>query len=211
MKLARDALPLVAVLVLVTAALGLFLHVAAAVPTALFLLFTLWFFRDPERSPPEDAHALISPADGRIIKAGPDKISVFMNVFNVHVCRSPVSGVVQRVDHEPGKFLAAYRDEASDHNERLRIELDDGTRRSSFTLIAGLIARRIVCSVAPGERLAAGQRIGLIRFGSRVDLELPADGEVAVGIGQRVVAGETVLARVPAPASDVPLPAPSRR
>lgn len=199
MKLARGALPIAALLLAVTTGLGLFVHAAAAVPAALFLIFTLWFFRDPDRTPPEDPNALLSPADGRIIKAGPETVSVFMNVFDVHVCRSPMSGVVRSVDHRPGRFVAAYRDEASDHNERLHIELADGSRKVRFTLIAGLVARRIVCSVAPGDRLEAGQRIGLIRFGSRVDLELPSAGRVEVRVDERVLAGETVLARLPAP------------
>jgi phosphatidylserine decarboxylase len=200
MKIDRDALPWSAVLGLVAAGLGLFVHWLAAVPPLLLLLFTLWFLRDPERTPPDDPRALLSPADGRIIKAGPDVVSIFMNVFDVHICRAPLSGLVERVERRPGRFLAAYRDEASEHNERLTIHLADGKRRLRFTLVAGLIARRIVCRVKPGDRLAAGQRVGLIRFGSRVDLELPAGGEVSVRLGRKVVAGETVLARLPADA-----------
>jgi phosphatidylserine decarboxylase len=202
MRIARDALPSASLLGVASVVLALLIHPVAALPPALLLALTLWFFRDPERHPPDDPAALLSPADGRVVKAGPDAISVFMNIFNVHVCRSPAGGVVGRVEHTPGRFLAAYRDEATEHNERLSIELVDEEIRLRFTLVAGLVARRIVCSVKPGDRLRAGQRIGLIRFGSRVDLELPRGGEIAVSLNQRVVAGETVLARIPGPAFD---------
>jgi len=166
-----------------------------ALPGLLALAFTLWFFRDPERRTPEGAALVISPADGRIIKAGPARISVFMNVFNVHVCRAPVAGEVESADHHDGKFMAAWDDHASEHNERVAIALRDGSVRILFTLVAGLVARRIVCKVKAGQRVAAGERIGLIQFGSRVDVDLPEGSEVAVAIGDRVTAGETVIAR----------------
>lgn len=200
MKIAREALLPAAILAIVAIALGLLVHLLAAIPPVVLLLFVLWFFRDPERDPPDDPRCLLSPADGRVVKAGPDSISVFMNLFDVHVCRSPIASRVERVEHRRGRFLAAYRDEASEHNERLCIELVDGVRRLRLTLVAGLVARRIVCSLASGDRVEAGQRIGLIRFGSRVDLELPSDGKIAVKLNQKVVAGETVVARLPAAA-----------
>jgi phosphatidylserine decarboxylase len=196
MKIAPEALPFVAVLGVSMLALGALTHVAFAAPLAALLLFTLWFFRDPERHTPEDPHAVISPADGKIIRADKDEISVFMNVFDVHVCRSPIAAEVAAVDHRSGRFLAAYKDAASDHNERVSIELRDGQRKLTFTLVAGLIARRIVCRVTPGQLLRAGERIGLIRFGSRVDVVLPPGSTPQVRSGQRVVAGVTVLARV---------------
>lgn len=196
MKIAREALAPAAVTVALGVGLGLLVHPLAAILPALFLIFTLWFFRDPQRRPPPDPHALLSPADGRVIKAGPNGVSIFMNVFNVHVCRSPCSGVVERAEHIDGRFLAAFRDEAPRCNERLVVCLARDDLRVRFTLIAGLIARRIVSYVGEGDRLGAGQRMGMIRFGSRVDLELPAGSTVAVSLNQRVVAGETVLARL---------------
>ena len=167
----------------------------ASIPFVLFLGFTLWFFRDPERTTPADPLALRSPADGRIIKDGPARVSVFMSPLNVHVCRAPAAGTVVAVRHERGRFLAAFKDEASEHNERATITLATDRGPVAFTLVAGLIARRIVVRVREGQALRAGERIGLIRFGSRVDLDLPAGAESAVKLGDRVVAGETVLAR----------------
>ena len=162
----------------------------------VLLTFTLNFFRDPERHAPENADALISPADGRIIRADSARVSIFMNVFNVHVCRSPVTGRVTSVEHEPGRFLAAMKAEASEQNERTTIVVQPPTGDPvRFVLVAGLIARRIVCRVAAGQALRAGERAGIIRFGSRVDLDLPAGTAPAVGVGDRVVAGETVVAR----------------
>jgi len=197
MRIDSEAVPLATLLGLLAVVIGWVLKPWAAIPFVLFLLFTLWFFRDPGRETPGDPDALIAPADGRIIRAGPDGISIFMNVFNVHVCRAPRAGRILAVEHSPGRFLAAYRDDAPNHNERTTIVVADGEREQRFTLIAGLIARRIVCRVAPGDRLQTGQRIGLIRFGSRVDVELGGDCRVAVEVGDRVVAGETILARVP--------------
>ncbi len=196
MSIARESLPFALPLAAATVLAGWLSHPALAAIPFLLLLFTLWFFRDPERSVPEDPRILVSPADGRIIRTGPDRISIFMNVFNVHVCRSPMAGQVGDVTHVDGRFLAAFKDEASEHNERTTIELAGDGMSLRFTLIAGLIARRIVSKVREGQRLSAGQRVGLIRFGSRVDVEVPSDGEVTVELGQKVVAGETVIVRL---------------
>ena len=182
---------------------------------------TAWvalFFRDPERTTPAGEGLIISPADGMVSMVaevavprqldGPDglgdalvtRVSVFMNVFDVHINRTPVAGTVSRVVYVPGKFLNADLDKASDDNERqyFIVEAADGTR-VGFTQIAGLVARRIMRFVAPGDRVVAGQRVGLIRFGSRVDVYLPAGYGVQVLPGQRCVAGETVLARLGVP------------
>ena len=167
----------------------------ASIPFALFLLFTLWFFRDPDRTTPTDPLVVTSPADGRVIRDGPSRISVFMSPLNVHVCRAPVAGRVVSVRHERGRFLAAFKDEASEQNERATIVLATERGELAFTLVAGLIARRIVVRVGEGQAVAAGERIGLIRFGSRVDLEVPPGAAPAVRIGERVAAGESVLAR----------------
>ena len=195
MKIAPQAYPYAAALGLLTLALAVLWHPAAGAPPLLLLLFTLWFFRDPERDVPRDAGAVISPADGRVIQAGPRRISIFMNVFNVHICRAPTAGRVDSVEHRPGSFGAAFRDEASEHNERTAVELAYEDRRIVFTLVAGLVARRIVCRLEAGQHVEAGQRIGLIQFGSRVDVDLPPGASIEVGLRDRVVGGETVIAR----------------
>ncbi len=195
MRLDRAGWPFVLGLCAFTLAVFWFVPPLASVGVVL-LAFTLNFFRDPERHTPESSDALVSPADGRIIRADSARVSIFMNVFNVHVCRSPIAGRVTSVTHEPGRFLAAMKPEASEQNERTRIVVQPQTGAPvGFVLVAGLIARRIVCRVASGRELLAGDRVGIIRFGSRVDLDLPPGTLPAVGVGDRVVAGETVVAR----------------
>ncbi|MCP4669865.1 MAG: phosphatidylserine decarboxylase family protein [Desulfobacula sp.] len=167
--------------------------------------FVCWFFRDPDRDIPQDAKSLISPADGKVIVieklkkceylSDPCvKVSIFMNVFNVHVNRAPFDGVVQKVLYNPGKFMNASFDKASIHNERnaLIIKTDSGTD-FAVVQIAGLIARRIVNCVKQGEKLKKGDRYGMIRFGSRLDLYLPLDFDVAVNIGEKTQAGSTII------------------
>ncbi len=195
MKLAREAWPILG-LALAVAALAAWWWGpwGAALPLA-FALFAAWFFRDPERVAPGEPGALIAPADGKIIQAGPSTISIFMNVFDVHVCRAPAAGRVSAVEHQPGRFVSAFKEAAPEVNERARISLARADGPLSFTLIAGLVARRIVCKVRPGQELAAGERVGLIQFGSRVDVAVPEGLEVAVRVGARVRAGETVIAR----------------
>jgi phosphatidylserine decarboxylase len=187
-------------------------------PLLLLSLGVFAFFRDPERVVPQGDNLIVSPADGlvsliaqvpppRELQA-PDnsgapglgsepvtRISIFMSVFDVHINRAPVGGTVRRVVYIPGKFMNADLDKASEDNERqhVLIERPDG-RPLGFTQIAGLVARRIVPFVKPGDIVAAGQRIGLIRFGSRVDVYLPAGTDAKVLLGQKVIAGETILA-----------------
>ncbi|WP_010216835.1 phosphatidylserine decarboxylase [Sphingomonas sp. PAMC 26621] len=179
---------------------------------------TLWvalFFRDPVRVTPSGDGLIVSPADGLVSRiervpvprelAGPNglgeapliRVSVFMSVFDVHINRTPIAGTIKQVVYISGKFVNAELDKASEDNERqhLVVEGRDG-RRIGFTQIAGLLARRIVPFVKPGDMVAAGQRIGLIRFGSRVDVYLPDDCACQVVLGQRSVAGETILGRV---------------
>ncbi len=171
--------------------------------------FCLWFFRDPERHLPAGEGVVVAPADGRVIavaRVGPGeycqepayKVSIFMNVFDVHVNRSPVAGRVTGCCHRPGRFYSADTERGELENERnvVTIETADG-RRVTVIQVAGLIARRIVCWAEPGDRLAAGERFGLIRFGSRVDCYLPLETELAVAVGQKVRAGETLLGRLP--------------
>ncbi len=202
MRIARESLPFVLTLLGVALVGGVLLHPLVALASLPLLVFVLWFFRDPERSTPGEPGLVVSPADGRVIQAGPESISVFMNVFNVHVCRAPTAGTVEAVDRRRGRFLAAFKDLASEENERVSIVIGSGDAGLRCTLIAGLIARRIVCKVEPGQPLERGQRVGLIQFGSRVDVALPGSAEVAVSVGQRVVAGETIIARLPLLVSD---------
>ena len=183
--------------------------IAAAVPGLLLTAFMAWFFRDPERTPPSAPGAVISPADGKIVFSGDcpagiytaapgKKVSVFMSVFDVHVNRAPVSGRVAAVRYNRGKFLAANVDKASLENEQngVVVETAEG-RKVTYVQIAGLIARRIVCDVGEGDEVVRGQRVGLIRFGSRVDVYLPADAALSVRAGDRVRAGESVLGVLP--------------
>jgi phosphatidylserine decarboxylase len=163
------------------------------------------FFRDPERYPERTEGVIISAADGKVTNVSectlPDdretvyhRVSVFMSPLNVHVNRAPVAGQVALVEHTPGDFLAAYRDDASDHNERNLIVFRDALgRRHAIMQIAGYLARRIVCRVHPQDKIEIGQRIGLIMFGSRVDHFIPPNYRVSVAVGERVLAGETVI------------------
>lgn len=194
MRIAREGWPF-AVPLLVATPFGAWAHPLAGAGLGLLAGYVIWFFRDPERRTPADPAGLISPADGKVLRIAPQRISIFLNIFDVHVCRTPMGGTIRRLVHHPGRFLAAWRDEASEQNERVVIDLETAHGTVRCTLVAGLVARRIVCKVREGQALAAGERVGLIRFGSRVDLELPADFECVVAIGQRVRAGETLLAR----------------
>ena len=176
----------------------------------LFLLilttFVLMFFRDPERFIPDEEGAVVSPADGKVIVSEivtddrfADtpvwKISIFMNVFNVHVNRNPASGKVEKVKYVPGQFISADNAKAHLKNEYCAVTMiTDSGHTLTYVQIAGLIARRIVCWIVPGEIINRGERFGLIRFGSRLDVYLPADSEIRVNVGQKVRAGETVLA-----------------
>ena len=174
-------------------------HVATVV-VGILLILTVNFFRDPDRIVPDDPCAFIAPADGKVIRCesveGIHHVDIFMNVFNVHVNRAPMAGRVTHMHYFPGAFLNASFEKASEQNERNSFTLlgDDKTM-IVFTQIAGLIARRIVSYVAVGDQVKAGQRIGMIRFGSRVDCRIPEDYEVAVAVGDKVKAGESVLAR----------------
>ena len=177
-----------------------------AILSLIFCIFSVYFFRDPERVVPEEAAIAVSPADGRVVQINVRKnplldeeqqcISIFMSVFNVHVNRVPVDCEVVQMRYFPGKFLNASLDKASEDNERCAwlLKESDGTLWC-MVQIAGLIARRIVCRSGTGDKLKRGQRCGLIRFGSRVDVYLPKDYKAAVHIGETVVAGQTVLAR----------------
>ena len=187
---------------------GVFAFLGARGVSLFFLavtLFVLWFFRNPERVPPADEKAIISPADGRVIRIEEveedemlqervRKVSVFMNVFNVHVNRAPCSGTVTEIAYREGKFFSANLDKASVFNERnsVLIERADGTRILTIQ-IAGMIARRIVCWVQKGINVATGERFGMIRFGSRLEVCMPLGATISVKLGDKVRAGETTI------------------
>ena len=166
--------------------------------------FIAFFFRDPTRVPPSDPNLLVSPADGTVVDAGPapsdpsrKQIGIFLSILNVHINRSPLSASVASIRYTPGSFFAAYREEAATQNERNELELLDGGFRVTVRQIAGVIARRIVCTVAENDRLERGQRFGLIQFGSRTEVVLPWETEILVRVGDRVRGGETPIARRP--------------
>lgn len=176
---------------------------------ALFFLavtfFVCFFFRDPERVIPEDEKAVVSPADGKVVEVSivqetdfvPEKmlkISIFMSIFNVHVNRTPDNGTVTDVVYYPGKFFSANLDKASRDNERNAVSLEIGRGRKLIVVqVAGLIARRIICKIRKGDRLSRGERFGMICFGSRLDVYLPPDTAPAVSVGDKVLAGTSVL------------------
>ncbi|MET0554034.1 MAG: phosphatidylserine decarboxylase family protein [Vicinamibacteria bacterium] len=168
-------------------------------------LFTAFFFRDPERVVPTDPRLVLSPADGKVILVvpapadhafgpGTTQVSIFLSVFDVHINRSPIAGTVTRAKYHPGKFLPAWDDKASLQNEQNAVTVENGADRIEFKQIAGLIARRIVFKKREGDAVGAGERVGLIKFGSRVDVFLPAGVKIRVAKGDRVTGGETVLA-----------------
>jgi phosphatidylserine decarboxylase len=202
--IAREGWPFLAISTILAIA-ATFWCAAWSIPLWIIALFVLQFFRDPPREIPQDAGAVLSPADGRIVavervndpyvQRDAFKVSVFMNVFNVHSNRSPVDGTVQQVWYFPGKFVNADLDKASTDNERNAVWLKtaDGTDITSVQ-VAGLIARRILCYAKAGDALTRGQRYGFIRFGSRVDVYLPPDASVKVSIGDKVSATTTILA-----------------
>ena len=187
-----------------------FVSTAISIIGYLLTIFTLWFFRDPERNTPYDSNSIISSADGKVclidesyppkeISMSQEKmkrICVFMNVFNVHINRSPVSGTVKAIVYKEGQFLNASLDKASEKNERSSLVISSSNNGPEIVVvqIAGLIARRILGFVSSNDNLAQGERFGLIRFGSRVDIYMPLDAVTKCSVGDKVVAGESVLA-----------------
>ena len=166
--------------------------------------FLTYFFRDPDRNVPQDPGLVVSPADGRVMIAGPTdhrwappgdwkQVTIFLSPMDVHMNRIPVDGRVTRIAYKPGKFLPAY-DEASNDNEMNEIWMDHNGQTVVVRQVVGILARRIVCRVEEGQQLARGERIGLMKFGSRMDVFLPTEAELRVQVGQQVVGGETVLA-----------------
>jgi phosphatidylserine decarboxylase len=176
-----------------------------AVPLLLLAAFFLWFFRDPERPIPTQPGAIVSPGDGKVTDVSRVntngttlcRISIFLNVFDVHVNRSPIAGVIREVRYEHGKFLNAMSANSAEENEQNIVSVQGEGRTVIFKQIAGLIARRIVFNFKVGDRVDRGQRVGLIKFGSRVDVLFDCDATVRVKVGDRVKGGETVLALLP--------------
>jgi phosphatidylserine decarboxylase len=205
--IAREGWPFLAASVAAAALVGWLAGGWWSAPVWLWVLFVLQFFRDPAREIPGNARTVVAPADGRIVavekaedpylKRAATKVSVFMNVFNVHSNRAPVDGEVKQAWYDAGSFLNAELDKASVENERNALWLrSDAGPDVTCVQIAGLIARRILCYVKAGDRLKRGDRFGFIRFGSRVDLYLPPESRVRVELGQRVHAGSTIVAEL---------------
>ena len=201
--LAREGWPFILCSVCLSVILSFVLGLWS-LPFWLITVFVVQFFRDPARTIPQQANAVLSPADGRIVvversqdpqlKRDAIKVSVFMNVFNVHVNRAPYEGTIEKISYHPGKFVSANLDKASTENERNEVLIRTEDGRAIWTVqIAGLIARRIVCWIREGETLAKGERFGMIRFGSRVEVFLPADSRVVVRLNDKVRAGQTPL------------------
>ena len=195
----------------VVALLGLMFWVVLAWAGLVFTLFCLYFFRDPDRVEPPRTDVFLAPADGLVVgieAAVPPaelglgsialtRVAIFLSVLDVHVNRAPISAVVERIVYHPGRFFSAAEHKASDENERNSILLRlTGGQEVVVVQIAGLIARRILCNVTQGQALVAGERIGIIRFGSRTDLYLPAGCLPLVSVGQRMIGGETVIAQL---------------
>ncbi|HEX4154626.1 MAG TPA: phosphatidylserine decarboxylase family protein [Acidobacteriaceae bacterium] len=204
----RDGLFYGLALVVVAAIVWFATHILALTIIPLIVAaFFLWFFRDPNRRIPDGEGIIVSPADGKVEEAdwiettagSRVRVAIFLNVFDVHVNRVPCEGVVTLLEYREGQFLNALKPESAVHNEQTLVTIDAGAYSVSFKQIAGLLARRIVCMLEAGQRVERGQRMGMIKFGSRVDVLLPAAVELRVKAGDRVKGGSSVLGVVPAP------------
>lgn len=206
MRIAKESMPYLVV--------GLTVALAAAVLGFPFLsggafalsAFIAYFFRDPQREVPSDPDAVVSPGDGRVVEvcrdeAGGTRIAIFLSLLDVHINRAPAAGTIRRLDYRHGRFLPANHGKAGIENERNELTLETEHGEIRLAQIAGVIARRIVCWKQVGDRVAAGERIGLIQFGSRLEVVLPPGAAPAVGVGARVQGGSSILARIPAAAA----------
>ena len=202
----KDAIPYLVVCVALAIAAYLLMPLASAIPLALLVLI-VFFFRDPERKSPHLPSTLISPADGRIIEIDEvfeerflhdvsQKVSIFMSLLDVHMVRSPVYGKVGYLSYKKGRFLPAFHKRASYENERKFVGIYNSHTKILMTEVAGMIARRIVCYLKEGDTLVQSQRVGLIKFGSRVDIYVPMSVEITVRKGQRVKGGGTIIGRL---------------
>jgi len=207
MRLDRSGAPFIFGALAPAVAFAMARRPTAAVPLAVLAAFFAYFFRDPERSVPADPRLVLAPADGRVLVAGLAaqaeapagewrQVSIFLSPLDVHVNRTPVAGEVTRVDYRPGRFLPAYDPAAATQNERTEIWLDHDGQTVVCRQLVGVLARRIVCRVQPGDRLEAGERIGLMKFGSRMDVFMPRTATLRVAHGDRVRGGETPIAEL---------------
>src|SRR5689334_3844504 len=212
----RDGIYYALGMAVVAAAIGWLTHslILACIPLLLAAFF-LWFFRDPERTIPSGASLVVSPADGKVTDVSSTqlngvpctRISIFLNVFDVHVNRSPVSGVIKSAVYKKGQFGNAMSESSAANNEQNIVTMEGEGMTVVFKQIAGVLARRIVFNHKPGETLVRGQRVGLIKFGSRTDVIFPQPAEIRVKPGDRVAGGSTILARVAVPQKTAPAPA----
>lgn len=192
---------------LIALVVGLWLGRTWSVPFLILAAFFLFFFRDPDRTPPGEPHIVVSPADARVMAVGafsgkgapPGEwqwISMFLSPLDVHVNRTPVAGTVTRVEYHPGRFLPAYKPEAGELNEWTEVWFDTPGGPVVVRQIVGILARRIVCRLTTGEKVGAGQRFGIMKFGSRIDMFLPRTAAILTNVGEKVVGGETVIAKL---------------
>lgn len=206
MKIDRAGYPFIAGALLPAAALALARRPVLAASFGALGGFFAYFFRDPDRAVPSTPDVVVAPADGRVMIAGPsdgrwappgdwNQVTIFLSPLDVHINRAPVDGRITRIDYRPGTFLPAY-DQASNDNELNEIWLDHQGTPIVFRQVVGILARRIVCRVSVGDTVERGQRIGLMKFGSRMDVFVPRDARIVVSVGDRVIGGETVLARL---------------
>lgn len=212
MRFDRAGLPFVIAVAGPAVACAAFGWTLPAAGLALLALFVLWFFRDPERRVPIDPSLVVAPADGRVKVAGPSEagvgpagewqqISIFLSPLDVHINRVPIAGRVTHVEYRPGRFLAAYRPEAARDNERSEVWIERDGVRVVVRQVVGVLARRVVCRLVEGQEVGPGQRMGLMKFGSRMDVFVPASATIAVSVGDRVRAAETVVARLSRPSA----------
>jgi phosphatidylserine decarboxylase len=206
MKIDRAGVPFIAAALVPAAGLAIARRPVLAAAFAALGGFFAYFFRDPDRSVPQDPALVVSPADGKVMIAGPSdgrwsppgawkQITIFLSPLDVHINRTPVAGRITRIEYRPGSFLPAYH-ESSNDNELNEIWLDADGQQIVVRQVVGILARRIVCRVREGQVLSRGERIGLMKFGSRMDVFLPERAEISVRVGEHVVAGETVIAKL---------------
>jgi phosphatidylserine decarboxylase len=198
LRIVSDGINYATGLIVVAILLSIFVNPWVATPLYILAAFCLYFFRDPERIPPS-GEVMVAPADGKVVAiraTGPNetRISIFLNIFNVHVNRTPIPGVIKDIVYREGKFLVASHEAASADNEQNTLVVEGRGTRVVCRQIAGLIARRIICYKKPGDLLAPGERIGYIKFGSRVDVLYGPEWQTAVKVGDKVAAGTTILA-----------------
>jgi phosphatidylserine decarboxylase len=208
MSIDPAALPFVAGALAPAVALGLSRRPKLGLPFVALAGFMLYFFRDPDRIAPAGDALVLAPADGRVLVAGPaepavappgewKQVSIFLSPLDVHINRVPVAGVVRRIEYSPGRFLAAYTPQSGHMNERNELWIDTGRHTVVARQVVGVLARRIVCRISEGATVAAGQRFGLMKFGSRMDVFVPKDSRLLVRVGEQVRGGESIIAHLP--------------